>query len=220
MAKNKKKRRKFSASPSESAGSAVVVAGEELEEDRFSASGNGRDSGSDSAGDGRDGSDGHGGGPPPGGSGGSRRPGPTSGGAGLFAVYKPGQGYYTRLLTGVGCGLVLMFGAHYIYGQLGGLSPAVQMGVPSAFLAVTGLVLFWITGLKRSTSDFFIATEGEMKKVSWSSNKEVIGSTKVVLIFTLVIATFLFVVDILFLVFFSSMGVLQMDIKTLLGLES
>lgn len=220
MSKNKKKRRKRAAPSSESASSAVVVAGEELEEDRFSASGNGEDSGSGSAGDGRGGSDGHGGGPPYGGSGGSRRPGSTSGSAGLFAVYKPGQGYYTRLMTGVGCGLVLMFGAHYVYSQLGGFSPAVQMGVPSILLAVTGLVLFWITGLKRSTSDFFIATEGEMKKVSWSTNKEVVGSTKVVLIFTLVIATFLFVVDILFLVFFSSLGVLQMDIKTLLGLES
>ena len=111
----------------------------------------------------------------------------------------------------------MVFGAHFIYGRLSGLDPAVQLGVPSLFLAVAGLVLFWITGSNRKTNDFFIATEGEMKKVSWSTQKEIIGSTKVVLAFTFVMTSFLFVVDMLFMFVFSSIGVLQIDFKTMFG---
>ncbi len=93
------------------------------------------------------------------------------------------------------------------------------MGAPSILLAVLGVVMFWIAGSNRKTNDFFIATEGEMKKVSWSTKKEVIGSTKVVLAFTFLMASFLFVVDGAFIVIFSSLDVLQMPIKKLLGLE-
>lgn len=37
-----------------------------------------------------------------------------------------------------------------------------------------------------------------MKKVSWSSRKEIIGSTKVVIITTLILTAILFAVDLLF----------------------
>ncbi len=54
-----------------------------------------------------------------------------------------------------------------------------------------------------------IATEGEMKKVSWSSKREIIGSTKVVILFTLLMAVFLFVVDLVFQSVFSGIGILK-----------
>ncbi|MCH9001912.1 MAG: preprotein translocase subunit SecE [Planctomycetes bacterium] len=54
-----------------------------------------------------------------------------------------------------------------------------------------------------------IATEGEMKKVSWSSKEEVIGSTKVVIMFTFMLALFLFVVDMVFQQAFRLIGVLK-----------
>jgi preprotein translocase SecE subunit len=41
-----------------------------------------------------------------------------------------------------------------------------------------------------------------MKKVNWTSRKELIGSTKVVIVFMFLIAIFLFTVDILFSYFF------------------
>ena len=47
---------------------------------------------------------------------------------------------------------------------------------------------------KPSNVDFLIATDSEMKKVNWTSRKELIGSTKVVIIFMFLIALFLFVV--------------------------
>ncbi|MEK7731025.1 MAG: preprotein translocase subunit SecE, partial [Planctomycetota bacterium] len=60
-----------------------------------------------------------------------------------------------------------------------------------------------------TSSDFMIATEGEMKKVSWSSKREIIGSTKVVILFTLLMSLFLFIVDIVFMELFGGMGVLK-----------
>jgi preprotein translocase SecE subunit len=54
-----------------------------------------------------------------------------------------------------------------------------------------------------------IATEGEMKKVNWSTRREIIGSTKVVILFTILLAVILFTVDIVFMTFFAWIGVLR-----------
>ena len=42
---------------------------------------------------------------------------------------------------------------------------------------------------------FFMEVEVEMKKVSWTTRKELIASTSVVVIATLLIAIFIFLVD-------------------------
>ncbi|MBI1827694.1 MAG: preprotein translocase subunit SecE [Planctomycetes bacterium] len=55
-----------------------------------------------------------------------------------------------------------------------------------------------------------IATEGEMKKVNWSSRREVVGSTKVVILFSMAMALYLFVVDIVFQTLFQAIGVLKL----------
>ena len=219
MAKNKKSKKRHAPHDQETSASAVSVAAEGPDDERFE----GAESRDDS--DLTAGSDGNGGPPDDVATssgdrgGGGHKPTSSAGGPGFFAVYKPGQGYYTRLGTAIGGGAIVVFGAHYVYGQLGRFSPAVELGVPSILLAVLGVVLFWIAGSNRKTNDFFIATEGEMKKVSWSTKKEVIGSTKVVLAFTFMMALFLFIVDGTFIVFFSSVDVLQLPIKKLLGLE-
>ena len=72
-----------------------------------------------------------------------------------------------------------------------------------------GLLTFWIVGVHRRACDFMIATEGEMKKVNWSTRREIIGSTKVVIMFTALLALILFVVDIVFMTFFAWIGVLR-----------
>jgi len=219
MAKNKKSKKRHAPHDQETSTSAVSVAAEGPDDERFEgaesrddsdlttgSSGNGGRRGDVATSSGDRG-------------GGGRRPPSATGGAGFFTVYKPGQGYFTRLGTAIGGGAVVVFGAHYLYGLLSSENPAVKMGVPSILLAVLGVVLFWIAGSNRKTNDFFIATEGEMKKVSWSTKKEVIGSTKVVLAFTFLMALFLFVVDGAFIVIFSSVDVLQMPIGKLLGWE-
>ena len=220
MAKNKKSRKRHGPSHQETSASAISVAAEQPDDERFEGTDSQDDSGL------TPGSGGNGGRPDDVATasgdrgGGGRKPSSAAGGPGFFAVYKPGQGYYTRLGTAIGGGAVVVFGAHYLYGLISPDNPAVQLGVPSVLLAVLGVVLFWIAGSNRKTNDFFIATEGEMKKVSWSTKKEVIGSTKVVLAFTFMMAFFLFTVDSAFIVVFSFIDVLQMPILKLIGWES
>lgn len=70
-------------------------------------------------------------------------------------------------------------------------------------------VTYWYTGVKPRTVDFLIATDGEMKKVNWSTRKDVINSTWVVLLWSVLLACTLFAVDTLFALVFRLVGVLQ-----------
>jgi preprotein translocase SecE subunit len=82
------------------------------------------------------------------------------------------------------------------------------VGVGILMLAAT-LFGFWFIGTKPSSSEFLIATDGEMKKVNWSSRKDIIGSTQVVVMWCVLLAAGLFLVDTLFAKFFNLINVLQ-----------
>jgi len=127
---------------------------------------------------------------------------------GFFDIYKKGQGRYARIVTFV-AGMVLgIGGAIVLSNKLKAYAPpAVQYGVPSLFVAVLGLLVFWMVNRPKS-ADFLIATEGEMKKVSWSSRKEIIGSTKVVIVATFIMAAILATVDAGFAYVFHRLGVM------------
>lgn len=143
-----------------------------------------------------------------------RRAPARSGGFGL-RVYKPGQGYYTRTGTAIGVGVLIVAGAVFLLNELGALSLSgkylfpVQYGVTTGFIAAMAVLLYWIAGINRRANDFFIATEGEMKKVSWSTRKEVVRSTKVVIVTVILLGVFLFAADLLFMLFFSTIKVLK-----------
>ena len=77
------------------------------------------------------------------------------------------------------------------------------------FLAGLGSTIFWVLGRNSRTVDFLIATEGEMKKVNWSSRREVMSSTGVVIFTMLTIAIFCFVCDRVFAWSFLQIGVLD-----------
>jgi preprotein translocase SecE subunit len=148
-------------------------------------------------------------------------------GGGWFHLYKPGQGYWTRMGTAAAVvGLIAML-ARFLYISLNTrtrldwlFDPArgvdVQ-GFPKIKLIITGLfclgsaILAWYYLNKPKVVDFFIATESEMKKVNWTSRKEIIGSTKVVIGFMFLIATLLFVYDQYFTRIFFLAGVLKFD---------
>jgi preprotein translocase SecE subunit len=143
------------------------------------------------------------------------RPAPRASGGGL-RIYKPGQGYYTRLGTVIGAGVLALWGALFIMDELGGsLDPnaryynPVVYGVSVAFILGMGALLYWVVGLNRKANDFFIATEGEMKKVNWSGRQEVVRSTKVVIVTVVLMGVLLFVADVLFMELFSFIGVLK-----------
>jgi len=76
-------------------------------------------------------------------------------------------------------------------------------------LLLGSLAIYWLVGVRPSTSEFLINTDGEMKKVNWSSRKDIIGSTQVVIVWSLLIAGGLFVVDTIFAQFFRLVGILR-----------
>ncbi len=84
-----------------------------------------------------------------------------------------------------------------------------QVGVAGGIMLIGAIATYIFVGVKKSAVEFLIATDGEMKKVNWTSYKEVKGSTIVVIAATFLIAGFLFVVDLAFSNFFSWIDVLQ-----------
>jgi preprotein translocase subunit SecE len=156
----------------------------------------------------------------------------TSGG-GFFTIQKKGQGYWTRMGTAIGIAMVAIFTAYNLFINIpillpGPVYPAdaspeqitaieahseqlhfrIALGVSGAFLIGVVLLGFWITN-KPSNVDFLIATDSEMKKVNWTSRKDLIASTKIVIIFMFSVALFLFLVDICFQYLFHVIGVLK-----------
>lgn len=141
--------------------------------------------------------------------------------ANLFSIYKPKEGYWTRLGTAVGAAAVILFVAYFAYGQLAlfstfrsSTSRFVAAGLIAAALA---LVAQWImNGPKRA--QFLIDTDSEMKKVNWSSWPELIGATRVVIFFMLLTALTLFVFDTQFHAFFYGLRVWHITFPAAAGL--
>lgn len=82
-------------------------------------------------------------------------------------------------------------------------------GIAALIFLIGAIVIFHFVGRKPGTVDFLIATDGEMRKVNWSTKKEIYGSTMVVVTATFLIAGFLFAVDAGFSSFFRLIGVLH-----------
>jgi len=129
------------------------------------------------------------------------------------AIYKSGQGYWTRIVSAAGFGLMLAQGTFWIWQKLGAGGTATAKYVAAAvalvFLGGLGSFAFWALGRNEKTVDFLIATEGEMRKVNWSTRREVINSTGVVIFTMIVIALFCFVCDQAFAWVFLQVGVLD-----------
>lgn len=127
----------------------------------------------------------------------------SASGGGFFTIYKKGQGYWTRLGTACAAALLLALTAQFLYTQLPVLVPWLQenrnwnLGIAAVFCAGAALLLWWLMN-KPDNADFLIATDSEMKKVNWTSRRELVGSTKVVIFFMFVIATSLFIIDVAF----------------------
>ncbi len=121
--------------------------------------------------------------------------------ASFFTIYKSGQGYWTRMGTAVGAALLGVMLSYTIYDKLPSFfsgdpthGKKVALEASAAFLVVWCAVAWWLMN-KPQNADFLIATDSEMKKVNWTSRKELTGSTRIVIIFMFSIAFFLFTVD-------------------------
>ena len=129
----------------------------------------------------------------------------------IFSIYKRGQGKYTRLCSGFGATIITLLGCYQLYVKLEpiswwGLSREwalwIATMVPVGLFVVLGLLIFWLVGKKASIADFMIAAEGEMKKVSWSSRREIAVSTFIVIVVVILVAMLLGVTDLSFRMFF------------------
>ena len=113
-------------------------------------------------------------------------------------IYKRGQGYYTRLYTALVAFGILATGCYALYRQLQGSGNIwVQAFVPAGVCVGFSWLIFWVVN-KPNIADFMIAAEGEVKKVSWSSKKEIIASTMVVIVVVTMMALMLFLADAFF----------------------
>lgn len=156
--------------------------------------------------------------------------------SGFFSIYKKGQGYWTRMGTAIGAAFITLMLVVFIYREMPSwirpmFEPAGLRSLPveeqaiatehalsrasmttniTAAAVLAGMsLLSWYLMNKQSNADFLIATDSEMKKVNWTSRKELIGSTKVVILFMFLIAILLFVIDILFGYLFYGITVLK-----------
>jgi len=124
----------------------------------------------------------------------------------VFDIYKRGQGKYTRLCSAFGAAIIAGLGCLQLYKKL----QATNLGlwaetmVPAGLFVALSLLIFWLVN-KPTIVNFMIAAEGEMKKVSWSSRKEIATSTFIVIVVVIFTAMLLGVTDLAFRLFFTQL---------------
>lgn len=89
------------------------------------------------------------------------------------------------------------------------IEPRLLMGIVVGIVLLLGAgIAYYFTAVRTGTVDFFIATDMEMKKVHWSTWKEIKGSTAVVIVACVLIAGFLHSIDTIFSALFRAIGLL------------
>jgi preprotein translocase subunit SecE len=123
-------------------------------------------------------------------------------------IYKRGQAKNTRLWTAIAAFVVGAYGCYVLHLKLQALGNVwVETLVPFGLCVIIGGVIAWVMN-KTSVADFLISSEGEIKKVSWSTRKEIIASTTVVIVTMVAISLLLTVVDYAFIFVFIKIGLL------------
>ena len=116
-----------------------------------------------------------------------------------LSIYKNGQGKYTRMGTAAGGALIAAIGCLQLYRTLDAADFGlwIETMVPVAIFLAVSVLIFWLVN-KPNVADFMIASEGEMKKVNWSSRQEIMVSTVVVISVVVILAVLLGVADFIF----------------------
>ena len=122
---------------------------------------------------------------------------------GYFSVYKKGQGYWTRMGTAGGAAILIALICNFVWQQVRAYFPYFSTHTNAALGLLAGVgiglaIVAWILMNRQKSVDFLIATDGEMKKVNWTSRAELFGSTRVVIVFMFAIALLLFAIDVIF----------------------
>ncbi len=132
----------------------------------------------------------------------------------MAVVYKPSQGYWTRTMSAVAAGVLAVATGAWVWQKLGVFNYSfdpiyAQAAGAGVTILIIGLVVYWLVGRKRSSCEFLIATDSEMKKVNWSTRREIVGQTWVVIGVSFIIAMILFVTDLIFAYFSRLAGIIQ-----------
>jgi preprotein translocase subunit SecE len=137
-------------------------------------------------------------------------PSADGGGDGYFTIYKKGQGYWTRMGTVAAISLIGILFGRFLWEEriFFGLSDRATYLVILIGGLAYALLAFHVLN-KASNVDFLIATDSEMKRVNWTSKKDLFGSTKVVIAFMFIVAIVLFTYDLFFQTVFYLIGVLK-----------
>ena len=120
------------------------------------------------------------------------------------AIYKKGQGYWTRQMSTIAGAVLTLLGAIWIkdlFVQTDwfGLDPIWWQAIAGvSWCSVLGGLLYAYVWVRPRSVDFLVATEAEMKKVNWSTRREILGSTWIVIGLTVLIAALCFFFDLLF----------------------
>jgi preprotein translocase subunit SecE len=123
-------------------------------------------------------------------------------------LYKPMQGWYARLYTAIGLGVVAAAGVWRVWIASEDYTPLWRLGIPTVLGLAMGWLIFRVVHFP-PFAEFLVATEAEMNKVSWTSKDDLVRATTVVLVTVLLMAIYLFVVDWLWLFILRNIGVLQ-----------
>ena len=126
--------------------------------------------------------------------------------------FKPTQGRNARLWTAVGLGVLVAAGVYSVPRDAaqGPVFPLAELGIPVA-LALGFAWAIWRLVQFPPFADFLIATEAEMKKVSWTSREDLRRATIVVLSTVFFLALYLFGVDYLWSALLQAFGVLKFN---------
>lgn len=120
-----------------------------------------------------------------------------------FKIYKPGQGRYARISTGVLLGLLVAYGCASLKGALseaGTLMTFSRFALTYAQVVPVVVFIVLVTAIALGLNyakfaDFLIETEIEMGRVVWPTRKEVFASSTVVIVAVIGMAILLWAVD-------------------------
>ncbi len=121
----------------------------------------------------------------------------------IFGIYKREQGKYTRLWSGLAVATAAALGCLQLYKKLDAADIGlwVETMVPAVLFVSLSVLIFWLVN-KPTVADFLISAEGEIKKVNWSSKKEIAVSTLIVIIVVTILASLIGVTDLIFKMIF------------------
>jgi preprotein translocase subunit SecE len=122
---------------------------------------------------------------------------------GFFSIYKKGQGKWVRWGTVAAMSAVTIVGVMWLMTEpyMVNQHDLVKAAAAAVWVLVLAGLTFWMVNAPKM-AEFMIMTESEMRKVTWPSRKEVISSTRIVILITLILGVLLALVDVGFVQFF------------------